>query len=203
MAPKIIEGAGFDTKLSRKSSNIEHTAQFLARGTSAFSLENWIPPAGYDFRISLDRKQIRLIHSGETVYYVKLKNAADILPNIPYVTQIGVWRSQLPEHHSAVTGLAARVFNWLLINHIVVISDTEQTRDGARFWSERIRYAISYPNQHVYYWDGTQEDAEPIEITDQDTFSDIWEGGKFWGVNPDVHPHRLLIITARLLNQPA
>lgn len=56
-----------------------------------------------------------------------------------YVTQVGVWR-----HDTApATGVAKHVFfKYLLPMFGTIISDTDQTMEGRRFWSDRIVDAL-------------------------------------------------------------
>ncbi|EAP3462092.1 hypothetical protein EAN04_24530 [Salmonella enterica] len=202
--PRLIQNANFSVSLSSSEANANHTADFLVRGVEPFKPDaSWTDPEGYRFLRSLDGKQIRLVHGDTSVYYVKLRHAADILPGRSHVTQVGVWRSKQPQHYPVVNGLAARVFAWLLSQYAIVISDNEQTGAGAYFWSERITWAIALPDQHAYFLDGSIEDAEPVEITSTDEFEKIWNDarpGYHWGADADYHMHRLFIISGQPLN---
>ncbi|EGC0267528.1 hypothetical protein H8U31_001278 [Salmonella enterica] len=198
MAPRLIDSTGFARKLDIPSKNHEHTAIFMNCGTKHFTLEGYTPPFGYQIRCSSNGREYRLIAGNMTAYYVKLKESAHILPGMKHVTQVAVWRSDLPEHEAAVTGLPKLMFAHLLKHYTVVISDEEQTPDGARFWRARIRQAISAPTQFVYAWDGTQEDAAPVYISNQEQFSEQWED-LMWGRDRDIHQHRLFIISGKEL----
>lgn len=198
MAPQLIGGTSFAVKLDHPEHNREHTALFLTHGTKPFGLSGYVVPHGYQLRQSMDERQIRLVADDETVYYVKLKEGQHIVPGMTHITQVAVWRNGDDHHEIVVTNFARRVFAWLLENYSIVISDSEQTGDGASFWMRRIRQAISHPERHVYAWDGTSEDAEPVEITTITDFLEHWKP-QFWGFDPDVHQHRLFIITKQLL----
>ncbi|MCS5452477.1 hypothetical protein ACJVQT_23155 [Enterobacter huaxiensis] len=202
MAPRLIDSTGFARKLDNPEKNKEHTSIFLNCGTKHFDLEGFTPPFGYQIRRSMDGREFRLVAGTNiTAYYVKLKESSHILPGVKHVTQVAVWRSDLPEHEAAVTGLPKLMFAYLVKHYTVVISDEEQTPDGARFWRARIRQAIASPAQFVYAWDGTKEDAEPTAIQDQETFSEEWES-VMWGADRNIHQHRLFIISGKPLGHP-
>ncbi|EGG9814447.1 hypothetical protein ID007_004308 [Salmonella enterica] len=194
MSPLLIPDASFRAKLENPLLNRQQTADFIARGTRPFELPGFRVQAGYQLRASLDGLQIRMIFDGETVYYVKLKEASNIIPGVSHITQVGVWRTRTANMQKAVEGLAPALFAWLVERYNVVISDDEQTRAGQRFWQYRLSEALDNPRQHVYGWDGTKEDAEPEEITNTIDLVDHWEP-LIWGTERDVHNNRLFIIT--------
>ncbi|EDL8063751.1 hypothetical protein CTA21_16495 [Salmonella enterica] len=199
MAPRLIDSTGFARKLDHPTQNMSHTAHFMNCGTRHFDLEFYTPPWGYQIRSSMDGREFRLVVGGYTAYYVKLKESTHLLPGVKHVTQVAVWRSDLPAHEAAVYGLPKLMFAHLLKHYTVVVSDEEQTPDGARFWRARIRQAIEAQTQFVYAWDGTKEDAAPVRILDQEQFSEQWED-LMWGRDRDVHQHRLFIIAGRDLS---
>jgi hypothetical protein len=90
--------------------------------------------------------------------------------------------------------LAKLIFAWLLETYEIVVSDNEQTSDGRRFWEYRISEAIADPDYEVLIWDGTKEDDELTLIQNTDEFVSKWSPYA-WGTDPDVHPHRLLVIS--------
>lgn len=195
MSPRLIASASFADSLDYPEKNRTHTRGFLTQGVKPFELPGYAVPYGYRLVQSMDEHQIRLLAGDETVYYVKLKDGQFVIPKAKHITQVGVWRSGDIRHEHSVTSFARQVFAWLVENYSIVVSDSEQTGDGASFWVRRIRQAISHPSRYVYAWDGTDEDADPVEVVSVEDFLDNWKP-QFWGVSPDTHQHRLFIITS-------
>jgi hypothetical protein len=194
MAPRLISDAEFNRKLNAPDRNREHTQAFLDKGVKPFMLPGYVPPAGYRLVISLDGKQCRLICGDITAYAVKIITGKFIVPGKAHCTQVMVWRTFLPEHQHALQGLAKLIFSWLLETHEIVVSDNEQTGDGRRFWEYRIAEAIADPRYEVMIWDGTKEDDELTFIESTEEFVSKWSPYA-WGTDPEIHQHRLLVIS--------
>ena len=194
MAPRLISDADFNRKLNAPDRNREHTQAFLAKGTKPFSLPGYVPPAGYRLVMSMDGKQCRLLKDDITAYAVKIVTGKFVVPGKTHCTQVMVWRTFMPEHQHALHGLAKLIFSWLLETYEIVVSDNEQTGDGRRFWEYRITEAIADPDYEVLIWDGTKEDDELALIKSTDEFVSKWSPYA-WGTDPDVHQHRLLVIS--------
>lgn len=194
MAPKLISDADFNRKLNAPDRNREHTLAFLAKGAKPFSLPGYVPPQGYRLMMSMDDKQCRLLKGDITAYAVKIITGKYIVPGKTHCTQVMVWRTFMAEHQHALQGLARLIFAWLLETYEIVVSDNEQTGDGRRFWEYRISEAIASPDYEVMIWDGTKEDDELTLIQSEAEFVSKWSPYA-WGTDPDVHLHRLLVIS--------
>lgn len=194
MAPRLISDADFNRKLNAPDRNREHTLAFLAKGVEPFSLPGYVPPAGYRLVMSLDGKQCRLLKDDITAYAVKIVTGKFVVPGKQHCTQVMVWRTFMPEYQDALQGLAKRIFAWLLETYEIVVSDNEQTADGRRFWEYRISEAIADPEYEVMIWDGTKEDDELQRITSEAEFVSKWSPYA-WGTDPEIHQHRLLVIS--------
>ncbi|WP_151994186.1 hypothetical protein [Buttiauxella massiliensis] len=194
MAPRLISDADFNRKLNAPDRNREHTLAFLAKGVEPFSLPGYVPPAGYRLVVSLDGKQCRLLKDDITAYAVKIVTGKFVVPGKQHCTQVMVWRTFMPEYQDALQGLAKRIFAWLLEMYEIVVSDNEQTADGRRFWEYRITEAIADPRFEVMIWDGTKEDNELTLIQNAEEFVSKWSPYA-WGTDPEIHQHRLLVIS--------
>ncbi|CVE53384.1 MULTISPECIES: hypothetical protein [Serratia] len=195
--PLNIPEAGFNTKLNVTGNNIEHTTAFMQKGVVDFSLPGYTTPHGYRLVKARTEDHYRLVTDSQdpvTVYAVRLEFMENIVPGRRSCTQIMVWRSVQPQYTSAVTGLPRMFFQYFLESHSIVVSDSEQTSDGRRFWEGMIAWAIQADGYHVYVSDGTEEDRPLTFMTSWDDFYGTWTDF-CWGDDRDCHSHRLLVIS--------
>lgn len=200
--PFNILEAGFNIKLNVTGNNIKHTASFIEKGVVDFSLPGYSTPHGYRLVKSLQDDHYRLITDSQdaiTVYAVRLEFMQHIVPSHRSCTQIMVWRTVQPQYNSAVTGLPKMFFQYFLENYSIVVSDSEQTQDGRRFWETMIAWAIQEDGYHVYVSDGTIEDRPLTFMTSWDDFYGTWTDF-CWGDDRDCHSHRLLVISKERLH---
>ncbi|REF26211.1 hypothetical protein BDD26_0818 [Xenorhabdus cabanillasii] len=200
--PRLISDADFNKKLKMPSKNIAHTKQFIEEGVADYVLPGFAVQHGYRLVKPLKKDQYRLIATGdepETVYLVELRFRKDIVFNKTTCTQIKVWRSTSIEHKGAVNDLPRTFFFNLLEQHNIVVTDEEQTGDGRRFWETMLSWAFG-TGFHVYASDGPQMDSPLTAIANMREFHEEW-GDFYWGEDPDVHTHRLVVISKALLSQ--
>ncbi|EIW6162746.1 hypothetical protein MF451_003743 [Salmonella enterica subsp. enterica serovar Saintpaul] len=194
MAPLMIPDADFSRKLGLLHKNKEHTLAFLVKGVEDFALPFFALPYGYRLVKSLNEDQYRLVAADETVYAVKLVHHRDITWPHPAVTQVMVWRTFEQRHQAALSGFPQRFFEWLLEQTRVVVSDSEQTGDGQRFWLTMISWAFSM-GYAIYVADGTADEDWPRHrIASREALDEHWIQFA-WGDDPEVHRHRRLIIS--------
>lgn len=201
--PVLIPAAGFEKKFGSVISgrNGDDTRYFLAKGVRDFALNGLSLPSGYRLVCSLKEDQYRLIadsKGAETVYAVKRVLMKNILPLRETCTQILVWRSVLPQHESVVSGIAKRFFRFFLSRYAIVVTDSEHTGDGKRFWEVMIAWALAEPGCYVYLSDGSRADRPLERIHSLDAFYQHWSGYA-WGSDRDVHSHRLFVISREAL----
>lgn len=200
--PLLIPSAGFDAKLSITDKNVDHTQAFISAGVKDFSLPGFVTPHGYRLLVSLKGGQYRLVTASanpETVYAVKLELLDHIVPTRKTCTQILVWRTVQPQHDRAVSGLPQEFFRYFLTQYSIVVSDSEQTGDGRRFWERMIAWAIQSEGYHVYVSDGTQEDRPLTFMQNWDEFYGTW-ADFCWGHDKESHVHRLFVISTERLH---
>ncbi|WNY87405.1 hypothetical protein [Leclercia adecarboxylata] len=200
--PFEIPSASFDTKLNMTEKNIEHTEAFIRAGVKEFALPGFVTPHGYRLLRAVKGNQYRMVTDSvapETVYAVKLEFLEHIVPTRKICTQILVWKTVQPQYDSAVRGLPQEFFKFFLSSYSIVVSDSEQTLDGRRFWERMIAWAIQTDGYHVYVSDGTQEDRPLTFMTSWDDFYGTW-AGFCWGNDRDCHSHRLLVISTDQLH---
>ena len=82
----------------------------------------------------------------------------------------------------------------LLSEYDIVVSDSEQTGDGQRFWLRMIDWAFSM-NYRISVADGTV--GEEWHLTPVSSYAELEERwiAFAWGHDRDVHPHRRLVIS--------
>ncbi|MBE5213274.1 hypothetical protein IG611_01565 [Pectobacterium sp. A535-S3-A17] len=202
LMPLNIPDAGFNAKLSVTEKNVEHTTAFLQKGVVDFSLPGYTTPHGYRLLRSRSDEHYRLVTNAdvpETVYAVRLEFMDCIVPARKTCTQIMVWRTVQPQYRTAVNGLPQLFFQYFLENYSIVVSDSEQTADGRRFWEGMIAWAIQTNGYHVYVSDGTKEDRPLTFMTSWDDFYTTW-ADFCWGDDRDCHLHRLLVISKEKLH---
>ena len=200
MSPLMIDSADFSHKLGLVSRNVEHTEAFLARGTADFHLPGFVLPVGYRLLKSLYSDEYRIVTTDEgksyTAYAVKLEFHNEITFPHGAATQVMVWRTPRTLHQSVVSGFPQFFFQWLLSEYNVVVSDSEQTGDGQRFWLRMIDWAFTM-NYQISVADGTV--GEEWHLTPVNSYAELEERWITfaWGYDRDVHPHRRLVISKK------
>jgi len=196
--PELIEDADFNVKLNEIGRNVDHTSKFLEKGVEDITLTGYTVPFGYRLVKAKTENQYRLITDNAhpvTAYAVKLNFYDHIVMNHKTCTQVMVWRTIRAEHRHAIRDLAILFFEHLIQQYTVVVSDSQQTELGRRFWESRIMESLSAEDRHVYVSDGTEGNRDGIiplfEVTTDSEFYSVWR--EFcWGKEKDVHSHRLL-----------
>lgn len=202
VSPLRIDSADFSKKLGMYSKNSEHTEQFLVRGVADYHIDGYVPPANYRLVKSLCADEYRIVTTDEgkpyTAYAVKLVHHHEITYPHNAVTQAMVWRTPSSRHYSAIQGFAKMFFRHLLDITNIVVSDSEQTGDGQRFWLDMLDWAYN-SGYSLYVADGTKgEDWPKFPIRSLDELESRWLEYA-WGYDRDVHPHRRLIISKKPL----
>ena len=88
------------------------------------------------------KREFALIRDEDSyvAYYMKFRFDMINLIKRQCVSQIAIWRSRMVNEQS---GMAKRIFmNHLIPKYGNIITDSEQTEDGRRFWADRIREYI-------------------------------------------------------------
>jgi len=196
--PKLIPETDFSDQLRRPSTNKAAAKKFLAKCPKPYVLDGVDLPDTYRFVCNKKGKQIRLINrvninDPRIVYAVNIQLSDKKIAQ-QSCSQVMVWSDPLEEE--LTIGLPKKVFNSLLDEHIIMISDDEQTDDGKRFWERRIVQAIREPH-HVYYYDSHQLGSSLIDIVSAEEFLDKYEP-MGWGKD-DKHKGKMFIISKRKL----
>lgn len=205
--PLLINEADFNLKLRVMGKNIDHTKEFLEKGTVSFELPSYEVPEGYRFVKARNSDQYRLITkmpdgSPITVYVVEVVFHHEITYPRRSCTQIMVWRTTDPRHDKAVRGLPQQFFSYLLNEHDIVVSDEEQTGAGRRFWHVMLEWAFAQ-GYHIYIADGTyNQNFLLYSVKDMDEFFERWDPFA-WGHDRDVHSHRRAVISKLALDNIA
>jgi len=199
--PEEISDADFSPKLNITEKNMIITADFISKGVEDFHLPGYEIQHGYRLVKAKSHDHFRLITTDlepETAYAVRLVHSNFIIPNRTNCTQVMIWRSLRPEHKGAVQGIAALFFNFFLNSYSIVVSDTEQTQQGRRFWEYRIIEALTNPELHVYVSDGTQGDKDGLRplypVFTDEAFFDTWSDF-CWGTDKNAHSLRQFVIS--------
>lgn len=100
-----------------------------------------------------------------------------------------VWAD--PSNEDELVGLPKKVFNNLLQEYAIIISDSEQTPDGKRFWERRILQSMN-SGFFVYYVD-TNQLGSLERIHNREAFFDHYLPIG-WG-NDKEHQGRLFVIS--------
>lgn len=202
VAPLLIDDADFSSKLDKTSRNIEHTEQFLARGVEDYKIDGYVLASGYRLVKSLRGDQYRIVTTDNgkplTAYAVKLVHHNEITWPHTAVTQVMVWRTSVTPHYMAVQGFPRIFFHHLLNITNIVVSDSEQTGEGRKFWRDMLNWAYS-SGYSLYVADGTEgEDWPKFPIANMEELEERWLEYA-WGRDRDVHLHRRLIISKKPL----
>lgn len=130
------------------------------------------------------------------IYYNKVNEMQDVAltKNLEdkRVTQVLLWRSSDYAYKSVLRDVPESVFfDYLLKNYLIVVSDSQQTTDGSRFWGSCITRALA-TNLYVYHYSLMRGHVERIE-TKQDLDA---RRALIWGSEEGVHEHELAVISS-------
>lgn len=149
--------------------------------------EHYAIPAGYCIAESNDDtvQTISLMwvvgEEPEAVYQVLVRSAANAYLAENNCKHIDVWRSCRVEHEAVLTPFARAIFDCLLRQCTVWVSDEQQTDDMERFWAYRLHQSLAMPNRDVYYIDiGSQGRPTVEQIQSEEALSDAYLP-KVWG----------------------
>ncbi|MDX7991929.1 hypothetical protein FE394_06015 [Xenorhabdus sp. Reich] len=154
-----------------------------------------------DSRLNLNRTHFELALlcdiTDEVVYYNKVIVTNDVELNCRPVSQVLIWRTRKPQHKSALTDLASKIFfHYLIKSYDVVASDINQTTEGMSFWQARMYEALHY-GLYVYGYDVMS--ADMIQISNENDVGNYQSW--LWG-SSEHYMNRLAIISKiRLPNQ--
>lgn len=151
-------------------------------------------PPDYELRrfdISTGLFVVALLYnkSKEIAYYVKVQQWDAVTFNDAPVTQVLLWKTLNIKHEDVVYRLPEIVFlKYLLVKYNLVISDSNQTIQGAYFWFRMISKLFQKGASIAQYniLDGTifeVDDLERLRNNEYDT----------WG-NSDEYQYKLLVI---------
>ncbi len=122
-------------------------------------------------------------------YAVDIEISAEKI-NHKSCTQVLVWAN--PKNAECLIGFPRKVFNHLLQNYVIMITDKQRTLDGQRFWERRIVQALE-DNCFVYYCDKSENKHALQRIENADDFFEFFE--PLGGGNDKAHQHKLFIIS--------
>lgn len=192
--PQNIQQADFDEILRKPSSNKAQAKKFLAKYPSHYEIEGVVLPEKFELKINKKKNSIRLIDRND-YNNPRIAYAVDIeLTNEKIYhkscTQVIVWAS--PRNEELLVGFPRKVFNHLLQEYVIMITDKQQTPDGKRFWERRIIQALE-DNHFVYFCDKNKAELNLQEIINEDDFFETFEPIG-WG-DDKVHLHKLFVIS--------
>jgi hypothetical protein len=206
--PRLISSARFNQKLRKASYNINEGKKFLIEGTASYAVPNLSLPAGYRLLKSIknhygkngeEQIKIRLMCGEHIVYAVNLNIVSNVI-NHKSCTQVLVWRTFKREHDHVLAGFANKMFDHFLDRYIVIVSDTEQTQDGRRFWDNRITNMINAA-EFVYFTDMNDLDDDLVnnihQIDSEEEFLNKWMDHG-WGEGEE-YKDRLFVISKESL----
>ncbi|NOQ36952.1 MAG: hypothetical protein GQ569_13855 [Methylococcaceae bacterium] len=189
-----IQQADFDEVLKKPSSNKVQAKRFLAKYPSNYSVDSIVLPEKFELKINKKKNAIRLIDRADfdnprIAYAVDIEVTEEKI-NHKSCTQVIVWAS--PENEELLIGFPRKVFNHLLQQYVIMITDKQQTPDGKRFWERRIIQAFN-DNHFVYFCDKNKNGNVLQSILNKDDFFEIFEP-LGWG-NDAAHQHKLFVIS--------
>jgi len=146
----------------------------------------------------LPRSFVLVDHSDEqqpkVAYVMKYKLVFHRFVGKQCAQQIIVWSNTKDPN---TVNLAKDIFfNHLLANYKTVITDSNQTSDGQRFWDRRIVEALQQ-NLFVYYIN-LLPTREIVPITDYKQFQQLSNDKEIWGNDPKHQARRIIITTTQL-----
>lgn len=211
--PQLIS-KDFDMILKNSKQNKADTEAFLLQQPINYLLPDFVVPAGYQLRVDIEKettdgikREICFITEGEepeTIYKVQTiyRHESNAYMRSKNCTQLLIWRTSNAKHAYVLQDFPKKIFNHLLSQYDIMITDDQQTEDGKRFWESRMSEAIYIENRCLYYIDLQKRDNEMVpyleEITTQDELTDkyIPQG---WGEGEEFR-NRIFVISTRNIN---
>lgn len=142
--------------------------------------------------------EIALLHeeSKSIVYYNKVNILHDVAltdsDNFRRATQVLLWRTSYYEHQDAIHKIPMSVFfDYLLKSFLIVVSDTQQTTDGSRFWGTCITRALK---EELYVYHYNFMDGSIDRIADREHFES--RRNEIWGSLEGHHDRQLAVISS-------
>jgi hypothetical protein len=127
---------------------------------------------------------------GKVTYYMRYKVDSNKVLNGQYVWQSLVWTDP-KVHADYLIGVASKIFWEYLFNKFnVIVTDSEQTWKGRRFWEYRIGEALK-KNLFVYFFNFQTKELVPL--TDFDELYDYQEKYDIWGLTKSHQLKRMVI----------
>lgn len=125
-------------------------------------------------------------------YWVKL--ADNQVFGVKGITQIGVWRDSAS---TRTKDLAKHVlFNVILPEFKVIITDAQQTADGRHFWILRVDDALA-SGLNVYLAH-VMRPTKFVSIRSMDEFTEFSLSGEIWGTTQKFMTHKVIITAENL-----
>ena len=188
--PKLINDVDFN--LSDPKVNARVAVDLLQHGELLEDLGDDRALYQRGHRLGMVANPARALCSCE--YYVQYKEIMHKMIGHRAISQIAVWRDDLSTH---AHGLAARIFwDHLLPIHGVMITDALQTKDGRRFWMNRIGEAYKR-GLNVYYLNLVQSKGgvapELLHLRTLAEFKTLSGEREFWGL-AELHERRKILI---------
>jgi hypothetical protein len=113
-----------------------------------------------------------------------------------YVWQSLVWTLDIV-HGEYLVGVASKIFfDYLLPKFEVIVTDSEQTWKGQRFWKISIGTAIN-KGLNVYFYDFANHNIQ--QLTDTDELDDYQAKYDIWGIKPAHEMKRMVISNKKLV----
>ena len=192
--PQNIEHADFDEILKKPSSNKTEAKRFLAKYSLPYSIEGIVLPDKFELKINKKKNAIRLIDRTDfenpRIAYALDIEVTDEKIYHKSCTQVIVWAS--PRNEELLIGFPRKVFNHLLQQYVIMITDKQQTADDKRFGERRIIQALE-DKRYVYFCDTGDANSDLQRISNEDDFFEIFEP-LGWG-NDKLHQHKLFVIS--------
>lgn len=144
--------------------------------------------------------KIRLVFGDEVIYVVNL-NVLGSVVNGKHCAQMMIWRTLDDAHATALIGFGRKMFEHLVEEYVVIVTDSKQTLVSRNFWEARIANAFKN-SVRIYYTDMNELDGDMINIVhrvhSQEEFYNIWfDHG--WGQTEE-YKDRLFIISKNELS---
>jgi len=146
------------------------------------------------------KREFALIRDEDSyvAYYMKFRFDMINLIKRQCVSQIAIWRSRMVNEQS---GMAKRIFmNHLIPKYGNIITDSEQTEDGRRFWADRIRECVTQGDCYVYYV-SIYPDRKILDVSSMKDYEHIIRNQPAYGSNEMFKNRRFVITTKPLDNQ--
>lgn len=186
--PQIV--GDIDWSLSDESFNRKHLASLLRNKDTEF-LENF-----NKLKLYRNKGQFFAITENEKLaYWIKTKQKYHSMISETAITQVALWRDTDNLHSKNLPSYV--FFDYLLKEFHTIMVDSQQTKDGKRFWMNRV--AEAFDKELFVYYAKIMSPRVLTRFIDKDEFTEAVHSIPIWGESIHFQDKKVIISDHELI----